>query len=254
MKHSFRSRINLARHWIEAFLDPRRVLGIVNLPRYFGDWRHYRRLAGPDGAKLGESFPCLSDALPYTPFDPHYFYQACWAARKLANRQPQLHVDIGSSVVLVGILSAVVPMLFVDYRPLQVRVTSLHSVGGDIGRLPFANASLSSISCLHVIEHIGLGRYGDTIDPQGSEKAIQELIRVLAPNGHLLVSTPIGRERVQFNAHRIFAPETILRLFATCNLVDFAAVDDDRSFHIDILPEQLAGCDYACGLFKFVKR
>ena len=254
MKSYFRPKASVIQHWIEAFLDPRRVLGIAYLPRYFGNWRQYRRLASSDVARLSDSFPCLTDVLPHTPFDPHYFYQACWAARKVVSQKPKLHVDIGSSVVVLGILSAQVPTLFIDYRPLRVHVSNLQSIGGDIGRLPFADASLYSVSCLHVIEHIGLGRYGDTLDPHGSEKAAQELVRVLAPGGQLLISTPIGRERVQFNAHRVFAPQTVLHLFASLDLVDFAAVDDNRSFHTSIVPEQLTGCDYACGMFEFLKR
>lgn len=254
MKSRSRQVTMLVRRWIEAVLDPRRVLGLSHLPRYFGDWLRYRRLAGPGAAVWGDSFPCLADALPHTPFDLHYFYQACWAARKLIEKQPQLHVDIGSSISVAGFISALAPTLFVDYRPLHVKVSRLYSVGGDIGRLPFADGSLSSVSCLHVIEHIGLGRYGDAIDPLGSEKAAAELVRVLAPNGRLLLSTPVGRGRVDFNAHRVFSPQTILNLFARCDLVDFSAVDDTRSFHAHARPEEMAGCDYACGMFEFVRR
>jgi hypothetical protein len=29
-----------------------------------------------------------------------------------------------------------------------------------------------SLSCLHALEHFGLGRYGDPIDPRGHEKGI----------------------------------------------------------------------------------
>ena len=101
------------------------------------------------------------------------------------------------------------PFVFVDYRPLRAIMQGFQPIGGDLTRLPFATHSISSLSCLHVIEHIGLGRYGDPIDPLGTAKAAAELERVLRPNGRLLLTTPVGRERVQFNAHRIFAPATI---------------------------------------------
>jgi hypothetical protein len=57
---------------------------------------------------------------------------------------------------------------------------------------------------MHVIEHIGLGRYGEALDPDGDLKAIRELVRVLAAGGNLLVVVPVGRPRIQFNAHRIY--------------------------------------------------
>ena len=89
-------------------------------------------------------------------------------------------------------------------------MAGLFTIAGDITRLPFADASIRSLSSLHVIEHIGLGRYGDPIDPSGCFAAMRELSRVLASGGHLYLSTPVGRERVCFNAHRVFAARTIL--------------------------------------------
>jgi hypothetical protein len=104
-----------------------------------------------------------------------------------------------------------------------------------------------------VIEHVGLGRYGDVLDPYGSIKASKELIRILAPEGRFLISTPLGRERVQFNAHRIFAPATVLSMFKDLELVDFSLVDDRGKFYPKASPEQATQCEYACGLFEFVK-
>lgn len=244
----------LVRNWLMAFIDPRRVVGILSLPRYFVAWRRYRHLAGPGGIRWNESYPCLTDWTPYVPFDPHYFYQACWAARKLARSKPKLHVDIGSSMMMVSVISAFVPTLFVDYRPLKASASGLTSLGGDVRRLPFADACISSLSSLHVIEHIGLGRYGDIPDPYGSVKASQELMRVLAPRGRLLLSTPLGRERVEFNAHRIFAPTTVISMFNHLELVDFGLVDDQGQFHSQASPEEATKCEYACGLFEFVKQ
>ncbi|MBI3704986.1 MAG: DUF268 domain-containing protein, partial [Rhizobiales bacterium] len=139
-------------------------------------------------------WPCLMDRVSHTPFDPHYYYQAAWLAHNLANAKPPRHVDVGSDNRMLGILSAYVPLVFVDYRPLRVRHAGIAPVAGDIKRLPFADGSIASLSCLHVIEHIGLGRYGDPIDPSGSIAGLHELERVLAPGGRLYLSTPVGRE------------------------------------------------------------
>lgn len=246
----------LAQHWLVAFVDPRRALGIVNLPRYLTHWRRYRRLAGPGAMRWQDSYPCLTDWTPATPFDPHYFYQASWAARKLAESKPTWHVDIGSSVIMIGVTSAITPTVFVDYRPFRAQITGLTTMGGDLLALPFANNSVHSLSCLHVIEHVGLGRYGDPIDPQGSIKAAHELVRILAPGGRLIFSTPVGRERIQFNAHRVFAPETVLKMFDGLGLGDYAMVDDQGVFHLHIHPAevQVSSWEYGCGMFDFVKK
>ena len=153
----------------------------------------------------------------------------------------------------MAVLSAHVPLIFIDYRPLRVRLPGLASIAGDITRLPFADKSLVSISSLHVIEHIGLGRYGDPINPAGAMMAFGELERVLADGGRLYVSTPVGRERVCFNAHRVFAPETILKALPGLKLRRFCYVGDDRNFHADALPAAATRLDYGCGLFEFVR-
>ena len=244
----------LAHNWLTAFVDPRRFLGVASLPRYFAEWRRYSQLAGSGVLRWQESYPCLTDWTPHTPFDTHYFYQACWAGSKLAESAPAWHVDIGSSVMVIGVISAVAPTVFIDYRPLRVKVAGLTTVAGDLLALPFASGSIRSLSCLHVIEHIGLGRYGDPLDPHGSVRAAHELMRVLAPGGHLLLSTPVGRERVQFNAHRVFAPATLLSMFEESELLDFAMVDDGGGFCTHVDPSQASGCEYACGMFEFVRK
>ncbi len=239
-----------------AFIDPIRLMGLIKMPRYLSHWRRYNRLAEPDALSWQESYPCLSDWVSYTPFDPHYFYQAAWLARKLAQTGASRHVDVGSSVTLISITSAAVPTIFVDYRPLKVSLSGLSSMGGNILALPFASNSISSLSCLHVIEHIGLGRYGDPLDPKGSEKAAVELSRILAPGGRLFFSTPVGRERVQFNAHRVFALKTILNLFNTLELTDFSLINDKGRFLHQIQPAEnlVSNCEYGCGLFEFIKK
>jgi hypothetical protein len=152
-----------------------------------------------------------------------------WLSLKAHPHGP--HLDVGSSVLTMSVLSAYLPTIFLDYRPLNVRLTGLMAVAGDVTCLPFATPSRSSISCLHVIEHIGLGRYGDPINPRGSRKAAEELGRILTPHGRLYLSAPVGRERVCFNAHRVFAPATIPALLPSLRLVELSYVDDAGMFH-----------------------
>ena len=244
---------NLLRNWTSLFGDPRKMLALRYFPRYISDWLRYRRLPDSEGLLLKDSFPCLADWTPYTPFDPHYFYQAVWLARRLADLTPPSHVDIGSSIAMIAVTSAYVPTIFVDYRPLKVEVKGVFPVAANLLTLPFGDGQLSSLSCLHVIEHIGLGRYGDPLIPKGTHIAAKELARVLAPGGKLFLSMPVGRERTQFNAQRIFRPLTILAMFEGLRVENFGLIDDGGNL---IQTAELSigeACEYGCGLFEMTK-
>lgn len=236
-----------------ALIYPRPFVGLVYLPRFIAHWIRFSRRNRGSRLRFSDAYPNLGDWLPSTPFDPHYFYQAAWLARQLADSPPVRHVDIGSDVKLMGTLSAFVPTEFQDFRPLKARLPGLECTRGDILALSMASESILSLSCLHVVEHIGLGRYGDPIDPEGSSKALAELQRVLAPGGRLFLSVPVGRERVCFNAHRVFAPDTILRLCSKLKLSSFSLVDDRGEFWPESCISQAEGLDYGCGMFVLEK-
>ena len=193
------------------------MLRAAATPRGAAQWLRdraaYQRLPGAERLRWSDSFPKLTDRLPSSPFDPHYFHQDVWAARRIAERRPSRHVDVGSRVDLVGFLTAVTEVTFVDIRPLEVDIEGLEPIAGSVLDLPFADGALESVSCLHVAEHIGLGRYGDPLDPLGTRKAAAELQRVLAPGGQLLFSLPVGRPRVDFNAHRVHDPVEVAAWF-----------------------------------------
>jgi predicted SAM-dependent methyltransferase len=153
----------------------------------------------------------------------------------------------------VGFLSAITAVTFVDIRPLDVDIERLTPIAGSIVNMPFDDRSLRSLSCLHVAEHIGLGRYGDPLDPEGTRNAATELQRVLAPGGQLLFSLPVGRPRTCFNAHRIHGPREVVQMFPELEIVEFAGVDDDDRFRRHRELDELADQRYACGMFHFVR-
>lgn len=250
MKPSMRA---FARQWVLPFIDPRALASMLRMPGFFRTMWAYRRRSPHESVRLIDAYPCLADRVSHTPFDPHYFYQGAWLARRLRETNPALHVDVGSSVLMLGVLSAHVPTAFVDYRPLQVELPGIFSIAGTITSLPFASSSLVSLSSLHVIEHIGLGRYGDPIDPHGSQAAVEELARVVRPGGRLFVSVPVGRERVCFNAHRVFAPETIVRYLPGFRLAAFALIDDRGRYLPLAEMSAVRTQSYGCGLFELVK-
>jgi hypothetical protein len=169
--------------------------------------------------------------------------------RRIVARAPRLHVDVGSQTTFNCLLAAVVPVVFVDYRPLMSRISGLECIGADNLSLPFGDGSLLSLSCLHVIEHIGLGRYGDALDPAGSAKAAGELARVLSPGGDLYLGTPFGAPRLCFNAHRIMAAEAVRGLFPGLQLVEFSGVHDDGTYVEHAKMSDFRRSGYACGFY-----
>ncbi|MFK5947536.1 MAG: DUF268 domain-containing protein [Methylococcales bacterium] len=241
------------KNWVMAFLYPRPLIGLLYLPRFFVHWFRYKNTASSEKNSVLDMQPCLGDWISHTPFDAHYFYQGAWLARRLASKNISKHVDIGSSVLTMSVLSAQVEIIFVDYRPLKTDLSGLTSIAGDILDLPFEENSVESLSCLHVIEHIGLGRYGDPINPSGSIEAAIELQRIIKQGGSLYLSLPVGRERVCFNAHRVHAPATIIELFSQMSLIEFSFVNDAGEFceHKEI--DEANELEYGCGLFHFQK-
>ena len=218
--------------------------------RFVRDRRAYAALPGAEQLRLRDTFPKLADRLSTTPYDSHYLFQDTWAAQRIAEVGPSRHVDVGSRVDFVCFLTAITRVAFVDIRPLTAPIDGLEPITGSILDLPFEDQSLPSVSCLHVVEHIGLGRYGDPLDPLGSRRAIAELQRVVAPGGELLFATPVGRPRVCFNAHRVHDPREIRALFGELELVEFAGVDDGGEFRRHREVDEFADQSYACGMYR----
>jgi SAM-dependent methyltransferase len=225
-----RSILTFYRWWRRMVLDTIPNIAIWRIiPAYvqfISEWRHYRRLGGQ--AMVRNWYPCLLDKTTVTPLDAYYFYQDTWLARKVFQSNPSCHVDIGSSAELVGILSQFTQVISVDIRPLPVSLPNLETKQGSILALPFPNGGVTSISSICVIEHVGLGRYGDPIDPRGTDKAIVELLRVLSPGGDLYISVPIeSSSQVYFNAHRAFNPDELVNKLAGLDLMEVAFVQKD---------------------------
>lgn len=201
-------------------------------------------------------YPCLDDKTSTTGFDRHYLYHPSWAARVLSQTQPKLHVDISSTLHFSAIVSAFIPVQFYDFRPADVKLANLESKAADLLSLPFADNSIDSLSCMHVVEHIGLGRYGDPLDSDGDLKAMAELNRVVAINGNLLFVVPVGKPKIQFNAHRVYSYEQIISYFSEMNLIEFALISEypsDGGLIFNATAEDVAKQEYGCGCFWFKK-
>lgn len=204
-------------------LSFRWLLGVKSLVSFAGEYRRFRRLNRGSRFALdgGDVLPSLTDRTAATPIEPIYFLQDTWCAGRIAAVLPASHVDVGSAIRAMALIAQFVPVQFVDIRRIDIDVPNLSFRCGSILQLPFADRSIASLSSLCVIEHIGLGRYGDPLDAVGSEKAAAELCRVLAHGGDLYVSVPVDDAcRVYFNAHRAFTRDYVLELFSELRLLE----------------------------------
>jgi SAM-dependent methyltransferase len=250
---------NIAKSAIEFGFDPRRfLLSLRGLPYFIADLRKYNRmLAGSaNGMKIGAFYPILHDRFSSSgAASGHYFHQDLWAARKVFEKNPVRHIDIGSSVSgFVSSLLAFREVEVIDIRPNVSKVRGLKFIQADATDLrDLPDNSVESISTLHACEHFGLGRYGDPVDPDSHFKFMRALARVLKPGGRLYFALPSGQEKLYFNAHRVLSPTTVLGTFSDLKLVSFSCVKDDGDLYENCPTATVANELYGCGLYEFTK-
>jgi hypothetical protein len=187
----------------------------------------------------------------------HYFHQDLWAAREVYALAPKRLVDVGSRVD--GFVAHVLvfrDVEVIDIRQLDSRVRGLSFVRADLirGAVDLVQPA-DCVTCLHALEHFGLGRYGDPVDVDGWRRGLASLVQLMEPRGTLLLSVPVGRQRVEFDAQRVFWPRTIIEEAAGhgLGLQRFCFVDDLGQFHSDATPDSAADLEFGCGCFVFTR-
>lgn len=244
-------------------VDPLRTArALAALPRYLRDWQRFAR----DGAARGgavemRAYPCLLDRTAGAATLGEYFWQDLYVARRIIEQAPRRHVDVGSRIDgFVAHLACVRPVEVCDIRPLEVAIPNVSfrrwdlMADGPIG----ASETADCVSCLHTLEHIGLGRYGDRIDAGGWRVALRRLAALVAPGGRLWLSMPVGRPRVEFNAHRVFEVQEVIAAAAAegLALVELSTLDDQGRHRFPAGPDAIAGLrreDYALGICLFAR-
>jgi hypothetical protein len=250
--------------WVAAYgLDLHKTWKAVRFtPAFLTGFFRYRRLAktAPAGWPLGLNHPQLADwGESGGSTSGHYFHQDLYVARRVHENSPRRHIDVGSRVDgFVAHVAAFREIEVIDIRP---NVSSVHRIKFsqcDLMAPPAHMQNLcDSLSCLHALEHFGLGRYGDPLNPDGYRAGFSGLTRLLAPNGLLYFSVPIGTQRIEFNAHRVFSVQTVLELAApSFSLERFAFVNDAGEFREVPIEEMISATRnlyYGCGIFEFRK-
>jgi len=200
------------------------------------------------------AYPILNEDTAITNFDPHYIYHVAWALKKVRQLGPELHVDFSSSLNFCTVLPAICKTKFYDFRPASIFIEDLYCDSCDLSSSSFDVGKYSSVSCMHVIEHIGLGRYGDSLDVNGDLKAIHNLKKAVAPGGSLLFVVPCGRPSIYFNAHRVYSAQSIHDYFSdSFDLLEFYFIPGPTEEPPQLNPnfESTLRYPYGCGCFYF---
>jgi hypothetical protein len=235
-------------------IDPRKTLDIMYLPKYWRDKRTFVRAGG----NITHYFPVLGEFKKEAgEGSGHYFHQDLLVAGFVYRANPVRHIDVGSSIYgFVSHVASFRPIEVFDVRPLSKSVhQNILSRQVDLINIDSSYYEIcDSLSCLHALEHFGLGRYGDAIDPEGHVKGFLNLSKMLQRDGKLYISVPIGKSEVHFNGHRIFDPSDIVNWSeGIMRLLRFDHVDDLGDLHLDQSLCNLPRMKYGCGIYTLQK-
>lgn len=235
--------------------------GLLNNTFINNDIIRYQELNARKNFAIQERYmwPIISDKFNPAGTIGNYFWQDLWAARLVINSGVKEHFDIGSRLdgFIAHLLAADIDVTIIDVRKFPGEVEKLHTIVDDATTLyQIPDQSIGSMSALCSLEHFGLGRYGDPIDPEACFKCFDNIQKKLKKGGRLYITLPIGRERVEFNAHRVFYASTVIDCFSSLKLKEFSCTSEGKiEYNVDIhkYDNDNHNGEYRYGLFEFIK-
>lgn len=247
---------------------PRMASAIRGTPKAYSDKRQYVRKLSV--SQEGTAFPLAHNwKITGEHIDSagaihgHYFQQDLLVAQSIHSRNPHRHIDVGSSITgFVSHVASFRTIEVIDIRPLEIHIPGIVFRQADIMNLDWdVDHQADSVSCLHALEHFGLGRYGDDIDPDGWRKGYDGLLRLLETRGTLYLSVPTGeRQRIEFNAHRVFSIPFLRNVLEQdFEIIDLSFIQDDGKLLLNVDPygsesEKSFGAEYGCSIWTAIKR
>lgn len=230
-------------------------------------YRNYRKLKKQMKLQnefvFGKFWPVLNDSTSTIDSITHqYFYQDLLIAQSIYKNKPKRHIDIGSRIDgFVANVASFREIEIYDIRQLVNRIDNVVFTKFDLMNLPEdMKVSCDSISSLHAIEHFGLGRYGDPIDVNGHLKAINNIYFMLKPKGKFYFSVPIGTQRIEYNAHRVFSIKYLIDILKDKFIIDnFSYIDESNNLftNVELTKKSISSnfnTDYGCGIFDLTKK
>ena len=267
-RHVAGTRIRTIYHYLGLMgVNPRAgKRSIAGLPAFLKDrqsiLREVKRLPWPEMDVL--TVPYLNDRFSSSgSASGHYFHQDLFVAQKIHRAGPEVHVDVGSRVDgFVAHVASFRPIEVFDVRPSSASVDNIRFRELDItAELPDEMVGYcDSLSCLHALEHFGLGRYNDPVRIDGDVVALRAMRKMVRPGGRFYLSVPIGTPRLEINAQRVYSAQSLLQhLERSWELVDLAYVGDDGALRSgDAVDARRLGdsfgCRFGCGIFELSPR
>ncbi len=241
------------------------VTYLRGIPGFIKEYREIRRQASTCGENFpfGKFVPCFQERDQESGvLAEHYFFQDLYVARKVFQANPARHVDIGSRIDgFVAHVAAFREIEVLDVRDLSLNIPNVRFTRANLASEDFPLVDYcDSLSCLHALEHFGLGRYGDPIHYNGHLTGWEHMFRMLRKGGKFYFSVPIGDQRIEFNAHRVFSMDYLLGLMENRYEIDsFAYINDKQEFITDAVIDEASvrenfGCRYGCGIFEMTRR
>lgn len=249
--------------------DPDRAGRVVsNLGRYRRNKAQFQQQlnsSSDEPFRWGKLYPCIGDDTDASgTASGHYFHGDLWAAQRIFERSPERHIDIGSRVDgFAAHVAAYRQIDVVDIRPNDAQIENMNFIVRDLMIDDDAMDNITdSISSLHVLEHLGLGRYGDPINVSGYRVGWKNMTRMLKAGGRFYFSTPMSKtQRIEYDAHRVFSLPFLLEqlIDPDYEIERFAWVGDDGVIrdHADPRSTEAAdsfGCTWGCAIFELKKK
>jgi len=239
------------------------IKNIKGIPKFLNDYRTYiKQVRRNNLFPLKKIYPILTEWNESAgSVKSHYFIQDLFVAQLIFKANPKRHIDIGSRIDgFVSNLASFREVEVLDIRELNSSIVNIKFTKADLMQVPSnLKESCDSISSLHAIEHFGLGRYGDPIDADGYLKGINSIYEILKIGGVFYFSVPIGLQRIEFNAHRVFSLLYLFELLSQkFEIISFSYINDQGDFYKFCKPsdDDLAtnfNCNYGCGIFELKK-
>jgi SAM-dependent methyltransferase len=239
---------------------------LKKFPTFLREYAEIRRQAEKAGKDFpfAKLYPCLEEKDEESGIiAEHYFLQDLLVAQKIFQiNRPSRHVDIGSRIDgFVGHVASFREVEVFDVRGQNLDIANIRFTRADLTAEDFSFVDYcDSLSCLHAMEHFGLGRYGDRLNYRGHLVGWDNMFRMLKQGGKFYFSVPIGEQRIEFNAHRVFSVAYLLRLMEGRYDIDsFSYINNEnRLITHAVLDERSVGnnfgCHYGCGIFELTKR
>ena len=226
------------------------------------DMKQYTRMNKRDRFRVDYKclWPVLEDKYSVAGNMGNYFFQDLWAATRIIREGVKEHFDIGSRIdgFIAHLLAANINVKMIDIRRFPTSIDMLETIVDDATELKqFKDESINSLSALCSIEHFGLGRYGDKVDPEACFRCFENIQKKMRKGGKVYISVPIGKERLEFNAHRVFYAQTVVECFDRMSLEEFSCSAEgyiEKDVNIHKYDDDTHDGEYRYGLFYFIKK